>query len=218
MKTIFGISFLATSLTLAAIAGAPNASVPPAPSGARQQIFNRAKAAVVAHRLGLSQDQRSQIKGIRAQTAGTINAIRANTALTPELKQAQIAAAAKASRDQWRALLTPDQQDRLAQIVRHPGMLNALATQRVRATMIAGRLDLTPEQRAKIRDIQDRTAAAAKPIREDESLAPEQKRAQIRGLFQAGGKAAREILTSEQKTKLKQIRQHLLAPLGPLGN
>ena len=88
---------------------------------------------------------------------------------------------------------------------------------RVRTGMVAKRLGLSPDQRAKIRDIRTKTAAAVQPVRTDASLTPEAKRAKVRELVEAGRTELRGVLTPGQQQKLQRIRRRLLAPLGPLG-
>jgi Spy/CpxP family protein refolding chaperone len=172
---------------------------------------------IVAGRLGLTAEQKAQLKTIRDQTAEAVKAIRANAALTADQKRAQAVAAWKTSREQMRALLASDQQAKLAQIKSHPGRLNALAVSRVRMGLLANRLGLTPDQRAQIRDIHTKTVAAVNPIRADASLTPEAKQAKVRELVEASRTEIHVVLTPEQEAKLQRIRRRLLAPLGPLG-
>ena len=212
--------FLIVSLSAALIAGAVLTSAMSAPSGAPEdgqhwRDFRHAKMAVMARRLGLNDEQKSKLKSIRQQSAEAVKAIRDNRSLTPEQQQAQIDPVRRSARDQMRAVLTPDQQARFAQLAGHPRMWNAWAAHRMRVGAIAHRLGLTSEQMAKVRDIQNRTAAAVKPIRADATLTPEQKKAKVRDLVQAGRQEARGVLTPEQQAKLEKMRHRLLAPLGP---
>ena len=71
---------------------------------------------IVAERLGLTAEQKAQLKAIRTQTAATVKDIRANAALTAEQKRTQVRVAQQSLREQMRTLLTPDQQAKLAQI------------------------------------------------------------------------------------------------------
>lgn len=207
----------AAVIAIAACFGAESAGVAPFDRAQWPHALKRAKMSVLAERLGLTAEQKAQFKTIRTQTAAAVKDIKAKAALTAEQKQTQVRAAWQASREKMRTLLTPDQQARLAQLQKHPRRLKALAAMRVRLGMVANRLGLSPDQRAKIRDIRTQTAAAVQPIRKDASLTPEAKRAKVRELVEAGRTEMQGVLTPKQQKKLQRIRARLLAPLGPLG-
>ncbi len=179
--------------------------------------FHRAKMAVVAHQLGLSDAQKAKLKDLRRQTASAVKAVRENGSLTDEAKAAQIKTLRQSARDQMRTVLTEGQRAKLAEIRSHPRMLNARAMQRMRLGLLARRLELTPDQMAGIRDIRAKTLAAVKPIRADASLSPEARQAKVRELVQGSRAQIRALLTPEQKAKVQHMRRRLLAPLGPLG-
>lgn len=217
---------LTASLAMPAIAQTP----PPAPTAPVAaavaaapaahpwaRAFRRAKMAVVADRLGLTDEQRAKLKSLRADTRASIQAIRANTALTPEQKQAQVVEAWRAGRTRMRAVLTDQQQGRLAQILSEPRRLNVQARMRLRMGMVANRLGLSPDQRSKIHAMHAQLVAALKPIRADASLTPEQRQAKVRGLVQANREQIRGVLNADQQAHLARMRRRLLAPLGPLG-
>ena len=170
---------------------------------------------VIADRLRLTGDQRTKIKAAWRQTAEAAKAIRANAALTAEQQHEQIAALRKSTREQMRAMLTPEQQTKLAEIRNHPRMLHALAVRRVRAAAVANRLGLTTEQRAKIHNIRGATRAAVAQVRSDPALTPEQKRAKVRVLVKANRLEARGVLTPDQQKKLDGMRGHFQARLAP---
>lgn len=217
MKKLPGISLCAAVIAMAVCFGAENGGVAPSARAQWPKDLKHAKMSIVAERLGLTAGQKAQFKALRAQTAATVKDIRANAALTPEQKRTQVRVALQSLREQMRTQLTPDQQAKLARIQRHPGRLNALAVTRLRTNLVAKRLGLNSDQRARIRDIRAKTAAAVQPVRADSSLTPEAKRAKVRQLVEAGRTELRGVLTPGQLQKLQRIRRHLLAPLGPLG-
>jgi Spy/CpxP family protein refolding chaperone len=217
MKKFLGISLGAAVIAIAACFGAESAGVAPFAGAQWPKTLKRAKMSILAERLGLTAEQKAQFKTVRTQTATAVKAIRANAALTAEQKRTQVRVAVQASREQMRTLLTPDQQAKLARLQSHPGRLNALAAMRVRTGMLANRLRLSPDQRAKIRDIRTQTADAVRPIRTNASLTPEAKRVKVRQLVEASRTEMRGVLTPKQQEKLQRIRQRLLAPLGPFG-
>jgi Spy/CpxP family protein refolding chaperone len=173
--------------------------------------------AVVAQRLGLTDAQQAKLKELHQQTAAAIQGVRANNALTAEQKQTQIKTLRDGAREQMRAMLTDDQRAKLAELRRHPRMLNALTMHRMRMGMVAHRLGLTADQKARIQEIREKTIAAVKPIRADTSLSREARRAKVREQVEASRADIRGLLTPDQQERLQRIRQRLLAPLGPLG-
>ncbi|OIR18986.1 LTXXQ motif protein [mine drainage metagenome] len=179
--------------------------------------FQAARMHVIADKLGLSADQRAKLKDIRKQTAATVQAVRANTALKPEQKRQQIAAVWRSSRVQMKSVLTDAQKGRLAQILSHPRRLNRMAAMRVRVIGMENRLGLSPDQRGRIQAIAHQTASALKPLRTDKTLAADARRAKIRELRQDEHKQILAVLTPEQTKQLGRMRHRMLAPLGPLG-
>ncbi len=83
------------------------------PRAPRALAQRRALRQRVAKQLNLSKDQIAQIKAARAKTAADVKAIRGDTSLTPEQKKAKVRAAVQAARTETRAVLTPDQQQKL---------------------------------------------------------------------------------------------------------
>ena len=185
--------------------------------GWRFRELKAARMHVIADKLGLSSDQRAKLKDIRKQTAATVQAVRANSALKPEQKHEQIVAVWKASRVQMKSVLTDAQQGKLARILSHPRRLNRMAAMRVRVIGMENRLGLSPDQRAKIHDIVRQTSSALTPLHTDKSLAADARRAKVRELRQDEHKQIVAVLTPEQLKELGRMRHRMLAPLGPLG-
>jgi Spy/CpxP family protein refolding chaperone len=212
MKTLFRFGIPAAIVAvLIGAAGVRAEDSAPLPQG---QAVRHAKMEIIGQKLGLTDEQKAKLKTVRSQTKDATEAIRANPALTPEQKHAQVAAARKASHEQMKAMLTPDQQARMAEMMSHPGLLNAEAAHRVHMGVLARQLGLTPEQRTQIRAIQDKLHAAMKPIRDNASLTLEQRQAKMRVLRQTVRDETRAVLTAEQLLRLNRIRQRLLGPLG----
>jgi len=206
MKKLLGLSIAAMSLAIATLTGAPSTDAPPAAPAAKRAALRHAKMGLVAEKLGLTEAQKAQAKQIRTATVEAVKGIRENQALTPEQKHAQIAATTQAARGQWQALLTPEQQTKLAEIKNHPRLLNAFAVRRVRMAALADRLELTSAQRTQMHEAQSKAHAAMKVVRADTTLTVEQKKAKAREISQASRAEMRGLLTPEQSAKLDQIR------------
>jgi Spy/CpxP family protein refolding chaperone len=211
MKTFF--RFGIPVAILAVLAGSVDVRAAASAPFRQEQSVRHAKMEIIGQKLGLTDAQKASLKTLRSQSADAIRAIRANPALAPEQMHAQVVAARNAAREQMRAILTPDQQARMAEIMSHRGRLNAEAVHRVRMGMLASRLGLTHEQRAQIKSIHQKMIAAVTPVRADASLTAEQKQAKVRELRKAGRDETRAVLTAEQQHRLNRIRQRMLGPL-----
>lgn len=66
-----------------------------------------------AQRLGLTEEQKTQLKAVRQQTRGAVQAIRSDASLTPEQKRAKVRETLQGAQGQFRQALTPDQQQQL---------------------------------------------------------------------------------------------------------
>ncbi len=94
----------------------PAGTAAPAHLGRRAMIRRAMIRHHIAKKLGLTADQKTQLKTARANTHAAVKAIRDNNSLTPDQKKAQIRETLKTARAQMRAVLTPDQQAKLQRI------------------------------------------------------------------------------------------------------
>lgn len=227
MKTYLRYGLFAAALSVAAFAADPAASTTPtttAPvpgdqpvAGPHAQMRAHARRAVIAEQLGLTDAQKAQMKALRQQSAGIIKGIRANPSLTPDQQHEQIAAQRQAARDQFKALLTPDQQAKLAQLTSHPRRMHALVEHRVRMASLAEKLGLSDVQKTQLKQIRQSARASIQPIRENASLTPEQKTAQIHDILKAARTQMRGVLTPDQQQKLDDLRERALDHMLRLG-
>jgi len=85
-----------------------------------------------------------------------------------------------------------------------PGLL---AQRRVQGwNALVKRLDLTEEQKVKIRNILDNARQEAQKLRDNSSLTPQEKRARLRELRRNARQEIGSVLTPEQRTKLQKLR------------
>ena len=73
----------------------------------------------MADYLGLTDDQKAQIKPIMKSQMEQVKAVRTDTTLSPADKKTKIEAIRKTSRQQIMAILTPDQKAKLAALRHH---------------------------------------------------------------------------------------------------
>ena len=126
MKTLLKFTLLAAGLAAAfpILHAADPAPTTPAPAAdhPRLRALMQRRAAVrqrVAQRLGLSADQRAQLKAARVKTAAALKAVRADSGLTPEQKKTKVRETVQAARTEMRGVLTPEQQKQLNKIQAH---------------------------------------------------------------------------------------------------
>jgi Spy/CpxP family protein refolding chaperone len=77
--------------------------------------------------------------------------------------------------------------------------------------MLSEKLDLTEDQKTKIRPILQDQMQQMKAVRADGSLSEEQKRAKIKSIHDSSHDRINAVLTPEQQAKLKQMRQDQMA-------
>ena len=69
-------------------------------------------------------------------------------------------------------------------------------------------LNLTDDQRAKIKPILEDTTAQSESLRKDTSLSPQDLHAKMRDLHEKSMTQIRGLLTADQQTKLDSMKQH----------
>ena len=126
MKTFLKLSLLAAGLTAASLPlladATTSAPAPAAPAAGKiharhprlQRMMQRQKMAMrqIGRRLDLSADQVAKLKASRATTRTALQALKADTTLTPEQKRAKAREILQAARTEARSTLTPEQQKR----------------------------------------------------------------------------------------------------------
>lgn len=104
----------------------------------------------------------------------------------------------------------------VAPAANHPKMHAALKHRRALQRRIARALNLSADQKAQMKAIGASTRTSIKSIRENASLTPEQKKAQIRSVAQSARAQRVAVLTPDQKTKLEHLRNRVWHRMGGL--
>jgi Spy/CpxP family protein refolding chaperone len=123
MKTFIKLSILSagifSSSLLPANAAVADAARPALDGGPSAQPAHRVPplrrmviTQRIARKLGLTAEQKSQLKTVRQSTAAALKAIRADGSLTPDQKKTKARDILAASRTQMRSVLTPEQQQK----------------------------------------------------------------------------------------------------------
>lgn len=136
-----------------------------------------------------------------AASLAAISCVRAEDPLPPTVPGSSFAPPSSPSTPTTPAAKNPSQQSPSAA----PGGNGAQAGNRLEK--LKEELGLTPEQMKQIRPILKKEYEEAKPVRENTSLPPEQKRTKLRAIFMAAFRQMKPILTPAQLAKLKELHK-----------
>ena len=100
----------------------------------------------------------------------------------------------------------PSQQSQAPPSDKHAGMQHEESADQ-HLQMLSEKLNLTDDQKAKLKPILQDQMQQMKVVREDSSLSEEQKRAKMKSVHESLHDQINAVLTPEQQTKFKQMRQ-----------
>lgn len=167
----------------------------------RKGKFEHGKERFAQH-LQLTEGQRKQSKAIRENASKQIEALYKNDKLTLGDFKKQKAAILKEQKAKLEGLLTAEQKTKLAEgKKRMADNMQVQAAARLERMKI--NLGLKDEQVAKIKTAQTQLREKIKALHEDESLLPEQKKAQMKALMDQQKESLKSVLTAEQLAKLE---------------
>jgi predicted transglutaminase-like cysteine proteinase len=152
-------------------------------------------------------EQIAQLKTIKEDYAQKKQSLFDNNKLSLGDYKRQLLALEKDKKGKTKALLTPQQQQQIADAKkRHSD------DEQVRQAAMLERMKLTAgladDQVQKIKDLQTNLHTKIKAIHDDDNLLPEQKKEQVKTLIQNQKNAYSSILTPDQQDKLKAMREH----------
>ncbi|MDB5251824.1 MAG: hypothetical protein JWP27_993 [Flaviaesturariibacter sp.] len=181
--------------------------------------------------LNLTADQKAKMKALHEQQKAELEALRNQslTAAQRKEKMQQLHEAQKAKMDailtnEQRAQLAKSQADRQAHARtgqwnrdgvardtigrRHADAAREAGNRRAGqdGARLAKELNLTADQQAKVKAIQQDFKGRLEAVRNDESLSKEQKQAKAAELFKAQQEQMKAVLTAEQQEKMKTLR------------
>lgn len=194
LMTVILAGLLVGSMALAQTAPAQHGAHARGPERAFQQ-------------LNLSADQQSQMKQIMQDQRTQMQALRANTSLTPEQKKEQIKQLRESNHQKVMALLTPDQQAQFKHLQQQRrGRMQAFTGGRRFQGLQA--LNLTQQQKDQLKPIFQSGRQQMQALRSDSSLTPDQRREKMKEIRQNQQAQLNSILTPEQQQQLQQMHQH----------
>jgi Spy/CpxP family protein refolding chaperone len=151
--------------------------------------------------LGLTDDQKQKLQPImREYRTGMADVMKSSA--TPEEKAAKIKKLRKEAMSGVKAILTGEQYKKAQKAGIFDRMFGAPGMKIMR---VFQQLDLTEKQKSEIKEITKAQMEKTKAIREDKSLTREQKMEKIKPLRKATEEKIMNLLTSEQKAKLKEL-------------
>jgi protein CpxP len=100
----------------------------------------------------------------------------------------------------------PSQESQAPTPDKHAGMLPELSVDQ-HLRMLSERLNLTDDQKAKVKPILEDQTQQMKAVRADSSLSQEQKRAKMKSIHESSHDQINAVLTPEQQAKFKQMKQ-----------
>ena len=83
-------------------------------------------------------------------------------------------------------------------------------TPEARLKMLTEKLNLTEDQQAKLKPILEDQAKQMKALHDDASLAPADKHAKMKELHESSTEKINAVLTADQQTKWKQMKQEMM--------
>lgn len=149
----------------------------------------------LSKQLTLTPDQKAKIRPFLLDEAKQTGALKRDTALTPEDRTAQQAAADDTAWEQIEPLLTPAQQKTLDQ-QRLDRMVENLTKQ----------LTLTTDEVTKVKAALDATLPQMRATREDAKLTPAAKEQKLQGIRDTMWEKVGAALTLDQQKKLETLR------------
>jgi len=164
------------------------------------------KGAAIAQQLGLSQEQKEQIKSILRQYRADIKSV-LQSSDAREQKIEKIKALKDKTASAIDALLTPEQRENARQIGLTERLLHLRNHNRGKMLWVLKKLNLTQDQKESVKAIIRDAGTQIKAIKENPSLTPEAKRAKFVEIRNDSFEKIKSLLTPEQLRKLEELRK-----------
>lgn len=153
----------------------------------------------IADKLGLTEDQKAQIKTIVEKYREQIRQVM-QSSLTQDEKRTQAQALRQEMRGAIEQVLTPEQREKARQM-----LANAGKQMKQRFHECLKKLDLSAEQTDKIKSIREAGMEKVRAIKVDTTLSAEEKRSRVQVIRKETHEQVMSVLTPEQRAKLSQM-------------
>jgi Spy/CpxP family protein refolding chaperone len=156
-------------------------------------------------KLNLSDDQKTKFKTLHEDFRKQMQALNKQDNLTVKEWRARKETLRKEHKSKIETILTKEQKDQVSKMKEERKTRGKKMGEK-RAGMMKQHLNLTDDQSKKIKELNTGLHDKIKNIRENETLAREQKREQIHGLMKENHEKMKSILTEEQLKKVKEMK------------
>lgn len=157
---------------------------------------------VAAADLGLTEEQRARLRELFDANRDHLRAVWADPALTREEKQEKLRALRAKLEPELQQILTPEQREKWKERKARP--------LRPTSTPGASALQLSDEQRAKLRELLQPHLEKLRALRQNPDLTPQEKREQFLALREELTPRLGEVLTPEQLERWQTARPEIL--------
>lgn len=161
-------------------------------------------------------DQRKQIQTIDADYRKKKADLYKQDNLTLGAYKSQLVGLDKDRRSKMQALLTDDQKKQIAD-AKQRASDNAQVMAAARLERMKINLQLTDDQASKIKSQSEAFRSQVQAIRDNDNLLPDQKREQMKALFDKQRTDFAAVLTPDQQAKFKDMHAHFGGRRGPAG-
>jgi Spy/CpxP family protein refolding chaperone len=187
------LALLASLIVICSLALAQNDATP-APSQQQNAPAASAPAAPKKSALGLTPQQKQQMRSIRESARDQAAIISHDANLTPAQRDEKLRALRQDSREQMKGVLTPEQQKTMA---------DRRANRKAR---MEAQLGLTADQKAKMQETMKSAKEQRQAVLNNTSLSDQEKAAQLKQIRENTRTQMKQILTPEQQKKMHGSR------------
>lgn len=157
--------------------------------------------------LQLTEDQKKQMQQIRDENKKKLELLEQQQTITVKEYNDRKTALRKEMQAKREAVLTKQQKDRIATAKE----LQQLKKQEMfvkRMGAMKEKLNLTDDQAKQFKLLREKNQSEITKIKNDSKLNDQEKKVRIRTVVENGKESAKKLLTSEQLTKLDQMKEH----------
>jgi Spy/CpxP family protein refolding chaperone len=158
----------------------------------------------MAKELNLTADQQAKVKQIMEANHTKMQAIRNDQSLTQDQRQEQMRTLHESMKKDMAAVLTPDQQQKMATMHERGGKMGG-PMMAGNPQRVAKELNLTADQQTKMKSIMQSANQQERTIKQNQSLSQDDKHAQIKQLRDSTKSQISAILTPDQQQKFAQM-------------
>ncbi len=177
-----------------------------ADSSGRHKEFHKMErhaGAQYLEKLNLTDDQKAQIKTLNDGFRQQMQDLKSNTGMSADDQKEKRKALMKEHKEKVEAILTPEQRKQAQDMRKEFADGNKGEMRNQRFEEMTKNLNLTPEQSAKMKDLNASLRNNIQNIHQNTALSQEEKKEQMKSLMKKHKADMEALLTNEQKEQLK---------------